>query len=225
MITLKEWGSMSGKEQTLWLEGNTELSRRSESLRGLVYGVGVNNATYRTETRIDGKRVACPAYAAWNSMLTRSCSAKYHARHQTYSGVTVCDEWRSLMSFRKWWLDHQVDGWQIDKDILSDSREYSPETSLFVPGWLNLFTTNSGAARGAHPIGVYFHKETGRFLAHCSNPMSKKREHLGLFGTPEEGHLAWRNRKLELALELKPKMDSIDLRIYPRIIEIINNAK
>ena len=52
-----------------------------------------------------------------------------------------------------------------------------------------------------------------------------KVEHLGLFKTPEAAHLAWKARKLELALELKPKMDEIDLRIYPRIVEIINNAK
>ena len=55
--------------------------------------------------------------------------------------------------------------------------------------------------------------------------MSKNTEHLGYFDTPEAAHAAWLKRKLELALELKPKMDEIDLRIYPRVIEIINNSK
>ena len=36
---------------------------------------------------------------------------------------------------------------------------------------------------------------------------------------------AWRNRKLKIAAELKSKMDDIDVRIYPRIIEIISNSK
>lgn len=225
MITMKEWESMSGKEQTLWIEDNAALSRRSESQRGLVYGVGVNDAPYCTETRIDGKRVACPAYIAWFCMLKRAYSAKYHAKNPTYSGVKVCEEWKNLCAFRDWWMVNQVDGWQLDKDLMSDSREYSPETCIFVPAWLNLFTTDRGAARGAHPIGVSFHKGTGRFLAQCCNPITNKRIYLGYFNAPEEAHLAWLKRKLELAIELKPNMDSIDLRIYPRIVEIINNAK
>ena len=224
MITMQEWKAMSCKEQTLWLEENAALSRRSKSLRGLVCGVGVNNATYRTETRIDGKRVACPAYAAWNSMLNRSCSAKYHARHQTYSGVTVCDEWRSLMSFRKWWLDHQVDGWQLDKDLLTDDWIYSPETCIFVPRWMNTFTTDHAAARGEWPMGVCYHKITGKFLARCRQPLGKQR-HIGLFSTPEEAHAAWLARKLEIANELKHLMDDIDARIFPRVIEIISRSK
>ena len=225
MITIQEWKSMSGKEQTLWLEENTELSRRSESHRCLVYGVGVNDAPYCIETRIDGKRVACPAYSAWRGMLYRAYSDKHHARRPTYSGVKVCEEWKNLCAFRDWWMVNQVDGWQLDKDLMSDSREYSPETCLFVPAWLNLFTTARGAARGAHPIGVSFHKGSGRFQAQCRNTSSNKNKPLGLFDTPEEAHEAWLVHKLELALELKPRMDEIDLRIYPRVVEIINNAK
>ena len=40
-----------------------------------------------------------------------------------------------------------------------------------------------------------------------------------------QAHQAWRNRKLKIAAELKSKMDDIDVRIYPRIIEIISNSK
>lgn len=224
MITMQEWKAMSGKEQTIWLEDNCQVNARGRP-RGLVYGVGVNDTTYCTETRIDGKRVACPAYAAWKGMLYRAYSNKHHARRPTYSGVKVCEEWKNLCAFRDWWMVNQVDGWQLDKDLMSDSREYSPETCIFVPEWLNLFTADRGAARGVHPIGVCLHKQSGRFEAKCSNLMAKKQEHLGLFHTTEAAHAAWLNRKLELALELKPKMDEIDHRIYPRVIEIINNAK
>ena len=224
MITIQEWKAMSGKEQTLWLEANCKVNWIGRS-NSLVRGVGVNDSPNRIKPAIDGKQVSCPAYEAWRGMFKRAYSNKYHAKQPTYSGVTVCEDWHSFMSFRVWWIENQVDGWQLDKDILSDSREYSPETSIFVPSWLNMFTTDCGAARGAYPIGVDFHKGEGRFRALCSNPITKKREHLGYFDTPEEAHLAWRTRKLELALELKPKMDEIDLRIYPRVIEIINNSK
>ena len=224
MITISEWKAMSGKEQTLWLEENCRVNSMGRP-RGLVQAVGVNDAPYRVQPVIGGKKVKCPAYGAWKDMLARAYSQSYHARRQTYSGVTVCDKWHSLMSFRLWWIENQVDGYEIDKDILSDSREYSPEASLFVPGWLNLFITDHGAARGAHQIGVHYNKGKGRFVAQCCNPTSRKQEHIGYFDTPEAAHLAWRARKLELALELKPRMDEIDLRIYPRVVEIINSAK
>ncbi len=227
MITIQEWKAMSGKEQTMWLENNAELSGRSESQRGLVCGVGVNDAHYCTKLRIDGKQVKCPAYIAWNDMPKRACSEKYQEKQPTYKGVVVCDEWYSLMSFRHWWLENQVDGWELDKDILYDDRVYSPETCIFVPSWLNSFTIDSGSSRGELPIGVDFHKQAGKYRARCSRPLAGRRGRLslGLFDTPEEAHLAWLARKLELALELKPKMDEIDLRIYLRVVEIINNAK
>ena len=224
MISIDDWKLMSRKEQALWLEENCKVNGRGGP-RSLVYGAGVNDAQYCIRAAIDGKNVLCPAYDAWSSMINRTYSAKFHAGNPTYMGVTVCDEWLSFMSFRRWWMERQVDGWQLDKDILSDSREYSPEACIFAPSWLNSFTADHGAARGDCPIGVHLHKRLGRFQARCRNPMPKKTEHLGYFGTPEEAHLAWLARKLEIALELKPKMDEIDLRIYPRVVEIIRSAK
>ena len=223
MITMQEWKEMSCNDKTTWLEDNFLASNMSLAKRGLVYGVGVNDAPYQTQPIINGKQVACPAYQAWTGMLERAYSAKYHAKNPTYSGVTVCDEWNSFMAFRRWWIENQVDGHQIDKDLLSDDGVYSPNTCLFVPRLLNTFTIDCGAARGEWPIGVCFESSCGRFRADCGNPVSGKRVWLGYFDTPEEAHAAWRKCKLELALELKPKMDEINLRIYPRVIEIINN--
>ena len=224
MITMQEWKAMGGKEQTIWLELNGHINGRGWP-RKLVQGVGLNESKYRTSAMIEGRQVVCPAYGDWANMLNRAYSPKHHTSFPTYIGVTVCSEWKIFSSFRGWWLEHHIDGFQLDKDILSDGAVYSPSSCIFVPQWLNSFTIDSGATRGAYPIGVYFHKGKGRFIAQCGNPMSKKQERLGYFTTPEEAHLAWLNRKLELALELKPKMDEIDIRIYPRVVEIINNAK
>ena len=225
MITMQEWKVMSHKEQTLWLEDNCHASKSSLSRRGTLHGVGVNDTSYCATPIVGGKQVMCPAYKAWQNMLNRAYSDKIHARYPTYIGVTVCKEWHSFMAFRKWWMEHQVGGYHLDKDILGDSLEYSPNTCLFVPQWLNKFTNDHGAARGEWPIGVHFNKSAGRFHAQCSNPLTGKREHLGLFDTPDGAYLAWRARKLELALELKPLMDAIDLRIYTRMIELSRNAK
>ena len=195
MITMQEWNAMNGKEQTIWLEENCKVNGRGGP-RGMVYGVGVNDAPYCSETRIDGKQVRCPAYRAWTSMLTRAYSAKYHAKCPTYMGIEICDEWKNFCAFRTWWIKNQVDGWEVDKDILSDAGLYSPETCIFAPAWLNSFTLDGGQARGLYPIGVSFHNGAGRFRARCRNPIARNDEYLGLFHTQEEAHLAWLKRKL-----------------------------
>ena len=190
----------------------------------LVYGIGANDADYAVKPRVNGKVVTCKAYSSWKNMLERCYSAKYHLIQPTYAGVKVCDEWLSFMAFRKWWMDHQVDGWQLDKDLLTDDRIYSPETCIFVPSWLNHFSVDRAAARGEWPIGVRYQKIARKFDARCSHPFGRH-EYLGCFSAPEEAHAAWLARKLEIAHELKHLMDDIDARIYPRIIEIISRSK
>ena len=223
-MTIDLWKSMTSREQTLWLEVNCKLNGIGGP-RGKVCSAGINDANYRTKPRIGGVIIACPAYQTWVGMIKRAHSKEFQSNNQTYIGVTVCNEWLSFSSFRKWWLKHHVDDFALDKDILCESREYSPSACLFVPQWLNNFTIDRGVARGDWPIGVYLDRSTGKFKSQCRNPSSGKYEHLGRFSEPVSAHLAWRNRKLDLALELKPKMDEIDLRIYPRIVEIINNAR
>ena len=224
MITLQEWKSMSIRERTLFLDESCKINGRGGP-RKLVHGVGENDSPACISQRISGKLVACPAYHVWKGVLQRCYDTKCQDRHPSYIGVTVCDEWHKFSKFRLWWLEHQVDGYQLDKDLLSDGKLYSPETCLFVPQWLNAFIIDRRADRGAWPIGVYFNNRDSRFQAQCSNPFTKKNEFLGYFSTPEAAHLAWRTRKLELALELKPKMDSIDQRIYDRVVEIIMKAR
>lgn len=193
-------------------------------MKKLVCGVGNNDADYAVNPRINGKRGMCPAYQAWTDMLNRAYSPKVHERQPTYIGTNVCEAWKSFMNFRAWWLDHHVVGYQLDKDIISDDNLYSPETCIYIPSWLNKFTTNSGAARGELPVGVSYHKPSGKYSAQCSHPFGEY-EYLGYYLDAEQAHQAWRNRKLKIAAELKSKMDDIDVRIYPRIIEIISNSK
>lgn len=184
----------------------------------MVCGVGINDANYAVAPRINGKAVLCPSYKAWASMLSRCYSEKYLRKNNTYTGVTVCKEWHSFMSFREWWLENHVDGWQLDKDILSDNREYSPENCLYVPGWINSFLVDCGASRGDYPIGVHFVNDMGRFRAECCNAITGRSEHLGYFSSDVEANEAWRKRKLEIAFMRKTDMDMVDERIYNRII-------
>ena len=224
MVDMNQWKSICNVDKTMLLESNFKINVIGRN-RKLVYGAGINDVDYCTQPKIDGKQVMCPAYRAWKGMLQRAYSKKYHAMYQTYVGVVVCNEWLNLSSFRNWWLANQVDGWQLDKDILSDDGVYSPNGCLFVPAWLNSFTLSNSPARGEFPIGVSFHNRDRIFMARCRNPMACRDEHLGHFDDPYDAHIAWLTRKLALALEMKPKMDDIDLRVYPRVVEIIRSAK
>jgi hypothetical protein len=176
----------------------------------LVHGVGVNDLGYRTQvyeyvTENGGKRIRkhvflCKYYAAWTRMLTRCYSKKYLESYPSYIGTSVCSEWLSATAFKKWMEQQDWHDKSLDKDIIAPgSKLYSPETCAFVLPATNSFVTASDASRGEYPIGVSLHKHAGKYRASCKNPFTGKREHLGLFSTPEEAHEAWRKRKHELA--------------------------
>lgn len=179
----------------------------------LVFGVGINDASYATEkretiSRVNGKRKQkttwiCPFYLTWKSMLQRCYSITYQDRKPTYKGCSVSEEWLTFSNFKSWMEKQQWEGNQLDKDLLFEGNKiYSSATCLFVTQMANLFTTDSRASRGEWVIGVSWDKGRSKFKSRCSNPFTKKNEHLGMFSCEQEAHQAWINRKLELAHEL-----------------------
>ena len=52
----------------------------------LIFGVGVNDSDYVVYPTIDGKRVACPFYFTWKSMLQRCYDPKFQKKYPTYKG-------------------------------------------------------------------------------------------------------------------------------------------
>ena len=212
---------MTKVELSLHLEASYPISGIGRPRKPL-YGIGVNDADYMTNPMANGVMLWDPAYIAWASMIQRAYDQKLHEKRPTYVGVTVCKEWHSFSAFREWWLANHRDGFQCDKDLLSvGNREYSPDTCIYVPRWLNTFTTDHGASRGELPIGVCLCKQTGKYMAQCRNPITGKNHHLGRFSTPEAAHDTWLKYKLSLADQLKPEMDAIDQRIYPNVVTII----
>ena len=178
--------------------------------RKLVYGVGINNADYVVEKReesgyVDGKRKqrivwTCRYYRTWKSMIQRCYSAKFQERSPTYAGCSVSEEWKTFSNFKTWMETQEWQDKQLDKDLLIEGNKvYGPETCVFVSKIVNGFTTNCGAARGEWMIGVYWNKGMNKFISRCSNPFTKKLEHIGLFTCELEAHQAWQVRKLELA--------------------------
>ena len=212
---------MTKVELSLFIEANYPSDATSIAKRKAILGVGENDAHHQ-QPRVNGKQIIDPAYRAWVSMLYRAYDPKYHARHQTYSDITVCKEWHSFRSFRAWWLANYREDWHLDKDLLVvGNREYGPDACIYIPQWLNKFTIDCGASRGELPIGVSIHKKTVKYRSDCRNPITGKQHSLGYFTTPEEANEAWLKYKLSLADQLKPAMDAIDQRIYPNVVTII----
>jgi len=193
--------------------GKRKLKVSGKKQTVLRYGVGIMDAPFRTQWVENGKNVHDKAYTAWHCMLQRCYSKGFLDKHPTYMGCCVCEEWLTFSCFDKWFLENYVDGFQLDKDILvSGNKIYSPDTCLFVPGWVNKFIADSGATRGEYPIGVC--KFAGnKIKARCRQP-NKKSYHLGVFKTVEDAYDAWLRAKLEVLEFYKQSLDEIDNRLY-----------
>ena len=192
------------------------MARKLYKRNRLVYGVGINDADYAVEPRIDGERVKCPYYVTWRDMLYRCYNEKHQHRRPTYIGCSVCPEWLYFMNFRKWMTAQDWEGKALDKDLLIlGNKVYSPETCVFVDNVTNTFVNDQARSRGEYPLGVHFHKHSCKFVAECRNLFTKKKEHLGYFLCANQAHLAWKKRKHELACQLA------DLQTDPRVAEAL----
>jgi len=182
-------------------------SKRSLTCRKPVYDVGVNDSWYITQPVIDGKRVTCPTYSKWASMLKRCYSGKYQEKHPTYKGCTVCDGWLTFSSFEEWFELNNITGFALDKDIIrKGNKVYSPDMCLFVPQCVNNLLNDHAAKRGDHPIGVSLKKDTGKYQSLIS--IDGKAKRLGTFITPEdasEAYIKAKNKEIIRKSDQYPK--------------------
>ena len=169
--------------------------------RGLVQGHGLNDADYMVKPVIEGKKVCCPFYRAWTSMLYRCYNSEFHKNQPTYGRCTVEKEWLLFSNFKAWMEKQPWEGNQLDKDILKpDNKTYGPTTCVFISSQLNKFLTDRSAVKGERLIGCSWHSRDKKFGARCWNPFTRKREELGYFTNELDAHLAWKKQKHQHAL-------------------------
>jgi len=161
--------------------------------RSLVFGVGVND--WVGNVRVGGKDIK--EYQLWSGMLERCFSEKYKQKHPTYEGVTCSKDWLSMTKFIEdvsQMKGFGLSGWELDKDIIQKGNKlYSKDTCCFVPAEVNSLLVKRDNSRGEWPVGVYFHKATGKFRARLN--INGKRKHLGYFNTPEEAFQVYKLAK------------------------------
>jgi hypothetical protein len=169
----------------------------------LIYGVGVNDCLDPTENIVNGRRIPCPFYNRWKSMIQRCYSKKYKELRPTYEGCSVSKEWLLFSNFKAWMSSQSWEGKDLDKDILFvGNKIYSENTCIFIDKSVNLFVSLPEAGKNKYMHGVNFHSQHKKFQATIHNPISKKKEHLGYFKDEVSAHNAWRKKKCEIALTL-----------------------
>lgn len=176
------------------------LTQRAKSGKGLVYGVGINDADYQVKPKINGKRYYCPFYERWCGMIRRCYDSKSLSKKPSYMGCSVCESWLLFSNFKGWMIKQDWKGKQLDKDlVITGNKVYSPEACLFVTGEINKLLTDSGATRGIYPLGV---SALGvKFQASCNNGKGKI-DYLGLFSTQEQASKAYLEYKEKLLINI-----------------------
>lgn len=178
-------------------------SKHSLACRRLVFGVGLNDATYNVVYELGGKQLCCPYYRVWSDMIKRCYSKKALQKLPTYIGCSVIDSWLIFSNFKEWMLKQDWVGKQIDKDILyKDNKVYSPETCIFVTSQINTLIL-CGA-------GVSWHKATNKFRTRCS--VNGKSIELGLFHSEEEAAFVYRKYKNTLITEVAYQQTNVRLK-------------
>lgn len=135
-------------------------------------------------------------YNTWQSITAKV------GKQEWYTDVTISDEFLSLASFHIWYKEQEIihgcdlSQLEIDKDMLSPkSREYSRQTCMFVPNWLNIQFIDRGNCRGKYALGASQFKKG--FMSNITDGSGKGKIYLGYFPTELEAHRAWQQAKIK----------------------------
>jgi len=185
--------------------------------RSLVYGVGVNDWTGNIS--VNGKVIL--EYKLWSGVLQRCFYEKYKQNQPTYKDVTCSKDWLSMTKFVDDVSQMEgfgLSGWELDKDILQKGNKlYSKDTCCFVPHEINSLLIRCDNSRGEYPVGVYFHKAPGKFMARLA--INGKEKFLGYFNTPEEAFFAYKAAKEAKIKAVAEKWKHLlDDRVYQALL-------
>ena len=163
----------------------------------------INDSGYKVSLyeTIDGKCKCiwrCPIYEKWHQMKTRTNSSKYQTTRPTYIGSTVCEEWRTFSNFKNWVDAHPVGNYiselELDKDLIASTlQQYSPQTCLLIPAYINNAFRVSTGSRGSYSLGVSLDGNLYKTSVRMFGVLKNK----GRFPTEFEAHRAWQLGKIE----------------------------
>ena len=159
------------------------------------------------------------SFTTWRSMIERCYNEKLRRKWANYLDVTVCDEWKIFSGFKKWFDEHYVEGWCLDKDILiKGNKIYSPSTCCFVPQEINNLTVRQPKKKRNNIIGVFKVKNKEQYIAHLSE--YGKNVHLGVFDNEIDAFNAYKKEKERYIKEVANKWkDKIEQHVYDALCD------
>lgn len=172
-------------------------------------GVGYNNVRNSNSKK---------SYNTWRCLLLRCFDENYKAKHPAYKDCTMCDEWLLFSNFDSWFNKHYIEGWQLDKDLLSRGNlHYSPETCCFLPIDLN---------------NIYKRNLSGRTIPTCISITDYGKYFVSIksggirvfaksFDTIESALAAYKENKENIIKETAEKYKSLlDERVYEALYNL-----
>ena len=171
-----------------------------------VHGLGINDIDYHATS---------PCYRKWKSILERT-SPTYSRK--AYRNVSICEEWLTFSNFKQWFDENYVEGFAIDKDLLSpsDNKIYSPQTCCFLPRIINNAIKECPTDK---PIGIRSWAK-GRYRVVLS--AYAKQTLVGYYYSFEEAQLAYKSAKKQYIKELAEKYfnkGKINERVYNALLK------
>lgn len=193
--------------------------------RKLLYGFGIND--YYENPVNDGHKIA-KFYQVWRSMIARCYDEKQRHKYKSYKGCEVCDEWKYVSNFKKWFDENYIEGCDLDKDILvKGNRLYSPSTCCFVPKELNrIFEAKPKKIEGnTLPEGVMYEWGRAKYISYINTIFGRK--YIGRFDNIEDAADAYSRTKADYVIELAKKYYTegrLHERVYKAIVNRFKNS-
>ena len=143
-------------------------------------------------------------YGVWTRMLDRCLNPRYRDEE-----LTVCEEWKRLSAFKKWFEEHYVEGWELDWRLFGEKEgKYSPETCCFLPRSVENLVVSKGYRKGSLPLGVsWCSLDDRRFRAMIK--VDGQVRHLGCFDDIESARKVYMAEKMRfMAIKYQDRLET-----------------
>lgn len=169
---------------------------------------------------VNGRSIKTRAGRLWNNLVTRTTG-----RHKDSCYDFAVNGFEDFQEFAGWcqsqhgYLNQEENGyfWQLDKDILSDGKVYSPETCCFVTAKINSFTILQTGQKGLLTGVRHYPENSSKFTA-AGYDVDGKKVYLGSFVTEQAAHDAWFKYKQETLIQLLDQYE-LEERVVTRLKE------
>lgn len=151
---------------------------------------------------------------------SRHYAMVYRCDHNVagYETTTISDEWRKLEVYCNWIEENFVEGWEVDKDILSPNNAnkcYSSETCLMVPREINALFRSSKSKYGK---GVYYDERDKKYYGQMRIDGNTK--NCGSSSTAVGAHKLYVEQRKTHLRALQKRYENIDNQYaYKRLVQ------